>query len=95
MVKRVALLCNPSELVIGGGDALAIAELLVDGQGLPVPVEGVVKRAAHLCNHTELMIDGGHALAVAELLVDGQGLPVPVEGGVMVTATKGHVAEME
>ena len=83
------------ELVVGDGHAGAVAELLLDGEGLagtsPRRRRGV---PAVLGDDPELVVGDGHAGPVAELLLDREGFAVPVLGVVQAPARLGDHAEL-
>ena len=79
--------------MVGAGHAGAVAELLSDGEGLAVPVQGVVVVAMQVGDDAELVVGAGHAGAVAELLKDGEGFAVPVQGVVVVAPPVGQIAK--
>src|SRR5207248_790749 len=54
-----------------------VAELLLDGERLFVPVLRPIELAAILRHHPELVIGDGHTWTVAELLLDSERLFVP------------------
>ena len=57
-----------------------VAELLLDGQGLAVPVLGLIQPAPVLRDPCRAGGSYGLSGLVAEFLLDGQGLAVPVLG---------------
>src|SRR4051794_1405400 len=73
-----------AELVVADGHAGPVAELLVDGEGLAVPLQRLVVVPPVFGDHAELLVTDGHAGPVAELLVDGEGLAVPLQRLVVV-----------
>src|SRR6516165_2680675 len=66
--------------MIGGRHPGPVAEFLLDGQGLGVPVLGLIQPPPVLRDHAKLVTGGPDLGTVAEFLPDSQGPGVPALG---------------
>ena len=76
------------------GDTCFIAQLAVNGKGLPIVVEGLIEVAALFENLADVVEVDGDTCFIAQLAVNGEGLIVVVEGLVEIAPLFENLADV-